>query len=293
VNRISRKSSDTFISSQKFSITVKKRGKRRGGRKKTQRKRLPSRSHSRLKIAVIAFFAAGVTGLFIRDHIWNIVVNADRVLNRAGFQIQTAFSALDYWSQLSVVALVGWMAAAMHKGSTFTGDSKNKKNKAVRKKTALLGSGWEHFVAQHMKGITPATMTKKMPAKREEKKVSKKKANGILSKIKAKFHMKSSDKKKLFRKKKAKVFQITISPYETGIDALYRAVQKYKQLSLDDVVLTFKIKKDLAEEWTNTLKAKGLISISYPTFGSMMLTTPQYGKEKKGDKSTGNKTGKE
>jgi|SRR3989338_5212970 len=85
----------------------------------------------------------------------------------------------------------------------------------------------------------------------------------------------------LFKKsdKKVRAFSITIGAYETGIDALYNEVLKRGKVTLEEIQATFKISKDLAEEWARILEAKQLVSIGYPAFGSMVLTTPKKEKE--------------
>ncbi|MBS3139273.1 hypothetical protein J4207_06225 [Candidatus Woesearchaeota archaeon] len=117
----------------------------------------------------------------------------------------------------------------------------SQKFKSPKASSSHFGSGWRDFASKHL-----SESAKSNPEAR-----------------------------KLFRKKTKRPFQITIETYQTGLDALYNEIKKRGQVTIEEIEVTFKINKDLAEEWAHILESKQLIQIEYPPFGSMVLTLPK------------------
>ncbi len=67
--------------------------------------------------------------------------------------------------------------------------------------------------------------------------------------------------------------------YETELDVLYNLLQKKEKIRLYDVMRSFKIDRNLAEEWAAILEKHGMLKIEYPAVGSPLLI-----KEKKTEK---------
>ena len=63
--------------------------------------------------------------------------------------------------------------------------------------------------------------------------------------------------------------------YQTEIDTLYQMVLQRGKITLEEVMKTFTIKKELAEEWAKILESHQLISVEYPPFSSPVLMLPK------------------
>jgi len=174
--------------------------------------------------------------------VWLLIQNYPMVVTQA----RTAVTAL--FVNANMTMLVGIGVAALILVLAFFLPAKRKKLvitsqklKSQKVSSHHFGSGWRDFASKHLSESAKSNPEARM----------------------------------LFRKKSKRPFQITIQAYETGLDALYHEIQKRGKVTLEEIQMTFKISKELAEEWAHILEAKLLIQIEYPPFGSMLLTMPK------------------
>ena len=61
-------------------------------------------------------------------------------------------------------------------------------------------------------------------------------------------------------------------PYETELDLVYKMVDKYGKIKMDEIAKKFKVDIKKIEEWAQILEENELIKIIYPAIGSPILT---------------------
>ncbi len=59
--------------------------------------------------------------------------------------------------------------------------------------------------------------------------------------------------------------------YETEIDKVYEAVNRFGRITLSDIIKAFKISREQAEDWARILEEHGLIELDYPVMGDVQL----------------------
>jgi hypothetical protein len=177
---------------------------------------------------------------------------------------------------------------------TWLKNNKKPKKKIKKKKKAKKRLSWFKRFKRTKKKIKPSKKKRKKPKKKKTKKLNWFKKFKINRKSKLKRtkpkKSKSSKKKsslfKKFFKKKEKVeknkqekikiqttgtLSIKLGNYETEIDALYNKIIKEKKLSINDAMKSFKVTKELVEEWAKVLEEHKLITLRYPAMGSPLL----------------------
>lgn len=190
---------------------------------------------------IIILIAALLIGLLIlAEHFPLIIAKVSRgILFAVAFVRNADAITIAVLGAAIVTLLIAFFLPARRKDKNV---KENKLQKSSSNSRHAFGSGWNDFVSKHFTENVKSNHT---------------------------------ETRMLFRKKAVRPFQITISSYETGLDALYGEVKKRGKVSVEEVMATFKITKELAEEWANILEAKQLVQIEYPPFGSMLLTMPK------------------
>ena len=141
--------------------------------------------------------------------------------------------------------------------------------KARRIKSPLLSSLFNIKTVSVRPKLKIIVKKKKISKKKITRKKVKKKVKKVKKKVKKKITKKKVKKKKANKVKKP--VKKILNTGETKIDLLYNFVEKEKKVRLKVIMKKFGIKIELAREWAKILETHGLITISYPTFGSEIL----------------------
>ncbi len=114
---------------------------------------------------------------------------------------------------------------------------------------------------------------KRTKEKKKERKMKERSGARILARFfSRRVNIKKEYKKEQQEPKKPPLVHFKLGAYETGIDLLYRRIQQKGKITLEEVEKTFKVSKELAEEWAKILESHKLATIHYPAFSSPALT---------------------
>ncbi len=68
-----------------------------------------------------------------------------------------------------------------------------------------------------------------------------------------------------------RVANFRVKSYMTDFDRLYSTIQKNGKITFEEISNTFKIKRDLVEQWAQIMEDHGLASVHYPIVGEPEL----------------------
>jgi DeoR/GlpR family transcriptional regulator of sugar metabolism len=60
-------------------------------------------------------------------------------------------------------------------------------------------------------------------------------------------------------------------PIKTRLDSIYEEVKKNKKLPLTEIAQKFDVSEEQAESWAKLLESQGLVMLSYPAVGGIMV----------------------